>query len=52
MIKTVIIVNEGAVINKIVIDTEKPYTPIAGSVIDDDTYQIGDVYPRPEAPPE
>lgn len=52
MIKKVIIVNEGVVINRVVIDTEKPYTPPVGTLVDDDTYQIGDAYPRPEAPPE
>lgn len=48
MIKTNIIVHNGVVINKVVIDTDKPYTPTVGTLVDDDTYNIGDVYPREE----
>lgn len=52
MIKTCIIVSSGIVINRVVIDTDKDYTPPVGTLVDDDTYQIGDVYPRPEVAPE
>lgn len=48
MIKTMAIVENGIVINCVVIDTDKPYTPTVGSLVDDDSYQIGEVYPRPE----
>jgi len=48
MIKTMIVIENGIVTNRVVIDTDKPYTPPVGSLVDDDTYQIGEVYPRPE----
>lgn len=51
MIKTCIIVSAGVVINRVVIDTDKSYTPPVGLLVDDDTYQIGDVYPRPAQDP-
>lgn len=48
MIKNNIVVENGIVINRVLIDTDKPYTPLVGTLVDDDTYQIGEVYPRPE----